>query len=41
MQEAKPFLEALGIRFIKKSLQMAYDEEGYKYEIPVFCISMP
>lgn len=34
-------LTASGIKLIKKSLQMSYDEDGYRYDLPIFLINEP
>lgn len=34
-------LTASGIKLIKKSLQMSYDDDGYRYDLPIFLINDP
>jgi len=34
-------LKAAGIKLIKKTLQMSYDENGYRYDLPIFLINEP
>lgn len=34
-------LKAAGIKLLHKSLQMCYDEQSYRYDIPVFMINDP
>jgi len=39
--EAVGFLRAAGLKLVNKSLQMAYDSHGDKYDVPIFCINEP
>lgn len=34
-------LKAAGVKLIDKTLQMSYDDNGYKYDIPIFVINDP
>lgn len=34
-------LDALGIKRVNRSIQLCYDDEGYKYDVPIFCINEP
>ena len=34
-------LAAQGMKLVNKSLQMAFDEMGNRYEIPIFCVNEP
>lgn len=38
---AVAILEAAGIKLILKTLQMSYDPNGYRYDIPIFVINKP
>lgn len=34
-------LAAGGLKLVNKSIQIAYDEGGHKYDVPIFCINDP
>lgn len=34
-------LAASGMKLVNKSLQMAFDDMGNKYEVPIFCVNEP
>ena len=34
-------MKEAGIKLIGRSIQMAYDSEGFKYDLPVFVINEP
>lgn len=34
-------LKAAGVKLIDKTLQMCYDDNGFKYDIPIFVINDP
>jgi len=40
-EDAIAILGAMGLKLVNKSLQIAYDSRGYKYDVPIFCINPP
>lgn len=34
-------LKAAGIKLLNKTLQMSYDEQNYRYDVPIFMINDP
>jgi len=38
---AVAILNAVGLKLVNRSLQMAYDIQGNKYDVPIFCLNTP
>ena len=41
MQTALPVLQAAGIKLLNKTLQMSYDDQNFRYDLPIFLINDP
>ncbi|EWS73310.1 C2 domain protein (macronuclear) [Tetrahymena thermophila SB210] len=39
--EALAIVAAAGLKLVNRSLQITYDTDGHKYDVPIFCISEP
>ncbi|KAM3137647.1 hypothetical protein pb186bvf_010261 [Paramecium bursaria] len=40
-QNAKAILNAVELRLVNQSIQILYDPQGQKYDVPIFCINKP
>ena len=41
LENALAIIQAMGIKLVSDSLQLAYDNKGMKYDVPIFCINPP
>jgi len=40
-ETAMAILTAVGVKLVNKNLQQAYDSQGNRYDVPIFCINDP
>lgn len=41
MLECLPVLQAAGVKLINRTLQMSYDDNNFRYDLPIFVINDP
>lgn len=41
MAESLPVLQAAGVKLLLKTLQMSYDDQNFRYDLPIFVINDP
>lgn len=39
--ESLPVLQAAGVKLLLKTLQMSYDDQNFRYDLPIFVINDP
>lgn len=41
MEDSLPILQAAGVKLLLKTLQMSYDDQNFRYDLPIFVINDP
>lgn len=41
MRDTLPILQAAGVKLLLKTLQMSYDDQNFRYDLPIFVINDP
>ena len=41
LETSLAFLNAAGVKLLQKTLQMSYDDQNFRYDLPIFVINDP